>query len=106
MIFYLLDIIVFSSFLRVLLPRKEWILAGIPIFAVGSLIVSPVFTDLSLLFLFLKYARLFTPVSCYLKGVHSTSGRLLMLVPVFLLPVLEFLLRRVYLWFHINEDIL
>lgn len=106
MVFYLLDIIVFCSFLRVLFPRKEWILAAIPVFAAGSLIVSPVFTDLSLLFPSLKYARLFTPVSWYLKGVHSTSGRLLMLVPVFVLPILEILLRRVYLWFHVNEDIL
>lgn len=106
MVVYLLDIIVFCSFLRLLLPRKEWILAALPVFTVGSLIVSPVFTDLSLLFPFLKYARLFTPVTWYLKGIHSASGRLLMLVPVFILPVLEILLRRLYLWFHVNEDIL
>ncbi len=106
MFLYLLDIIVFCSFLRLLLPRKEWILAAIPVFAAGSLIVSPVFTDLTLLFPSLKYARLFTPVSWYLEGMHSSSGRLLMLVPVFILPVLEILLRRLYLWFHFNEDIL
>lgn len=106
MFLYLLDIIVFCSFLRLLLPRKEWILAAIPVFAAGSLIVSPVFTDLSLLFPSLKYARLFTPVSWYLEGIHSASGRLLMLVPVFVLPVLEILLRRLYLWFHVNKDIL
>ncbi len=106
MFLYLLDIIVFCSFLRLLLPRKEWILAAIPVFAAGSLIVSPVFTDLTLLFPSLKYARLFTPVSWYLEGMHSSSGRLLMLVPVFILPVLEILLRRLYLWFHVNEDIL
>lgn len=106
MFLYLLDIIVFCSFLQLLLPRKEWIFAAIPVFAAGSLIVSPVFTDLTLLFPSLKYARLFTPVSWYLEGMHSNSGRLLMLVPVFVLPVLEILLRRVYLWFHVNEDVL
>ena len=106
MFLYLLDITVFCSFLQLLLPRKEWIFAAIPVFAAGSLIVSPVFTDLTLLFPSLKYARLFTPVSWYLEGMHSNSGRLLMLVPVFVLPVLEILLHRVYLWFHVNEDVL
>lgn len=106
MFLYLLDIIVFCDFLRVLLPRKEWVLAAIPVFTVGSLIVTPVFTDLSQRFPSFTYARLFTPVGWYLKSIHSTSARLLMLAPVVLLPLMSLLLRRMYLWLHINEDIL
>lgn len=79
MFLYLLDVIAFCRILCLFLPKMKQMLAAIPIFAAGSLIACPVFADLTSTIPALQYLRWLTPVCWYLRGVHSTKGKLLML---------------------------
>lgn len=92
MLLYLFVIIAFCDLLCHLLPRMEFMLAAIPVFAAGSLIVCPVFANLSSSLPVLSYIQKLTPVFYYLSAIYSDSRKLYMAAFGILLVVLRIII--------------
>lgn len=79
MLLYLLATSCFCFFLNTLLPSLPLFLASIPLCVAGSILLSPVFINLSAYNRGCKILSYFTPVSYYLNSIHSVTGKKRML---------------------------
>lgn len=95
MLLLLFDVVAFCRFLCQLLPNTDQMLACIPVFTAGSLIVCPVFANLSSVLPVLSYLSWLTPVSWYLNAVHDGKGKLIMLALGLLFFGFSSLIRRI-----------
>lgn len=77
---YLFDITAFCHLLSLLLPKPGWMLAAIPLFTTGSIIVCPVFIDLSATVPILRYIQKLTPVSYYLRSLYNSHMKWTMII--------------------------
>lgn len=95
MLLYLFTIIAFCNLLCVLLPKMNQFSAVIPLLTAGSLIVCPVFINLSGRFPAITYLEAVTPVSYYLKAAYSTEAKVQMLLFGMILTIITFSLESV-----------
>lgn len=72
---YLFALIAFCRLLNTLLPKPAWMLAAIPLLVAGSLIVCPVFIDLSSTVPVFRYIQKLTPVTYYLNSLYSVRNK-------------------------------
>ncbi len=72
---FLLAISAYSMLLRELLPDANSYLSAIPLSAVFSLLLCPVFADLTTALPLLKPLRMLTPVSYYLNSIYMVQAR-------------------------------
>lgn len=72
---FLLAISAYSMVLRELLPNADSYLAAIPLSAVFSLLLCPVFADLTTALPLLKPLRMLSPVSYYLNSIYMVQAR-------------------------------
>lgn len=72
---YLFAITAFCHLLSFLLPKLEWMLAAIPLFTAGSLIVCPVFINLSSTIPVFHYIQKLIPVTYYLNSLYSIRNK-------------------------------
>lgn len=80
MLCYTIAVVGFCDFVSSLTSRSTTIPAIIPIATVGSILLCPVFTDLTKLLPIIRPLRHLTPVSYYLSRLYSPSGRWIMVV--------------------------
>lgn len=79
MLLYLLATSCFCFFLNTLLPSLPFFLASIPLCIAGSILLSPVFINLSAYNSGCKLLSYLTPVNYYLNSIHSITGKKRML---------------------------
>lgn len=72
---FLLAISAYSMLLRELLPNANNYLSAIPLSAAFSLLLCPVFVDLTATIPLLKPLRILTPVSYYLNSIYAIQAR-------------------------------
>lgn len=75
MLLYLFATSCFCFFLNTIFPSLSLFLASIPLCIAGSLLLSPVFINLSAYNTGCKTLSYFTPVNYYLNSIHSGSGK-------------------------------
>lgn len=95
MLLYLFTIIAFCNLLCILLPKMNQFTAMIPLLTAGSLIVCPIFINLSNRFPGITYLETVTPVSYYLKAAYSAEAKVQMLLFGIILTVITFSLESV-----------
>ena len=79
MLLFLLATSCFCFFLNTLIPNLPLFLTTIPLCITGSILLSPVFINLSIYNSGCKTLSYFTPVSHYLNSIHSIAGKKRML---------------------------
>lgn len=99
MLLFLISIVAFCDLLRSLLPKLELFLAAIPISLIGSLVLCPVFVDLTTSLSWLKPLRRLTPVYHYLRALYSTRGKWELLCFSLLFFLLAAICRQLR-WYH------
>lgn len=98
---FLLAISAYSMLLRELLPDADSYLAAIPLSAVLSLLLCPVFADLTAALPLLKPLRMLSPVSYYLNSIYMVQARWELLfysVLVFTTAIGLHQLRKILSW--------
>lgn len=93
---YLFALVAFCHLLNILLPRLTWMLAAIPLFTAGSLIVCPVFIDLSATIPIFRYIQKLTPVSYYLNSLYSVRTKWMLAAFGILMILLRFLVSSLH----------
>lgn len=91
MLLYLFAITAFCHLFSLLLAKLEWMLAAIPLFTAGSLIVCPVFIDLSSTVPVFRYIQKLTPVTYYLNSLYSSRNKWILAAFGILMIILEML---------------
>lgn len=72
---FLLAITAYSMLLRELLPGANSYLASIPLSVIGSILLCPIFADLTAALPLLKPLRMLSPVSYYLNSIYMVQAR-------------------------------
>lgn len=72
---FLLAITAYSMLLRELLPDANSYLAAIPLSVIGSILLCPIFADLTAALPLLKSLRMLSPVSYYLNSIYMVQAR-------------------------------
>ena len=80
MLCYMIAVVGFCDLLSSLVANSTKYLALIPIVTVGSVLVCPIFADLTRLVPAVRPLRWITPVTHYLLGLYNTFGRLQLLL--------------------------
>lgn len=75
MLLFLLGVCAFCMLLREILPSLQLYLTAIPICVIGSILLCPIFANLTSKVPLLKPFRLLTPVYYYLRSIYSTRDR-------------------------------
>lgn len=91
---YSILITAFTHFIKTLLPNPYTLCATIPILLLLCLFLCPVFVDIGNLVSVVPIARLFLPVSYYLKGVHEPAMIWAMLLFAGILILLRLGIKR------------
>ena len=73
MLCYLFACTSLTFFLSCFLKNREAFLSFLPVFTAGSLLVCPVFFDISIYSPVIKILRFLSPVHYYLRSLHSTK---------------------------------
>lgn len=89
---YLFAITAFCHLLSFLLPKLEWMLAAIPLFTAGSLIVCPVFINLSSTIPVFHYIQKLIPVTYYLNSLYSIRNKWILAAFGILMSILKILI--------------
>ena len=77
---FLLAISAYSMLLRELLPDADSYLSAIPLSVIGSILLCPVFADLTAALPLLKPLRMLSPVYYYLNSIYMVQARWELLV--------------------------
>ena len=91
---YLLACIALTDVLRTLCRKREYFLAAIPFFTIGSFILCPVFADISIILAKLSYLRTILPANYYLNTLHSSADIGYLFLYAAILFMISFLLQR------------
>lgn len=95
---FLLAISAYSMLLQELLPDANSYLAAIPLSVIGSILLCPIFADLTAALPLLKPLRMFSPVSYYLNSIYMVQARWELLfysIAVFILAMGIHKLRKI-----------
>lgn len=77
---FLIAVTAYCMLLRELLPSQQQYLSSIPVSVVGSILLCPVFTDLTAALPILKPLRILSPAFYYLNGIYSMRSRWALLI--------------------------
>ncbi|MCH5267695.1 MAG: hypothetical protein J1E62_05050 [Lachnospiraceae bacterium] len=97
---YILAVVGFCDILSTLIPGPNAYPAILPIATVGSVLLCPVFADLTSFIPAIRPLRWFTPVSHYLLGIYNTYGRLQLIGYGVTGILLSFVIQKAYRALH------
>lgn len=94
MFLYLCSCITLVNFLRNICQKREYFLATIPVFVIGSLVLCPVFISLQSFSSGIATLNKILPATYYLNSIHSLNNLLYLLLYTVLLFFLSALYQR------------
>lgn len=96
MLFYLCSCIGLTTLLRTLSKKREYFLAAIPFFVIGSLILCPIFINLSSFLPEISNLNKLLPSTYYLSSLHSTKNALYLLLYSAAAFAISFAIRKAH----------
>lgn len=96
MFFYLCSCIGLTTLLRTISQKREYFLATIPFFVIGSLILCPIFIDLSSFLPEISNLNKLLPSTYYLNSLHSIKDSLYLLLYSVVAFAISFAVRKAH----------